>query len=70
MRFPDRRAPVVRELTVNQFMTEMLEAVPKVSPLDNPWVKPKVAKPKIRRLGIEFFKRVSQVAKRREEESR
>lgn len=43
---------------------ELVAMVPTISPLDNPWTKPKLAKPKIRRLGVDFFKKVALNAKR------
>lgn len=44
-------------------MVEMINRVPKVSPLDNILVKPEMEKPSIRSLGIDFFKEVLRLTK-------
>lgn len=44
-------------------IVEMIDSVPKVSPLDNILVKPEKAKPCIRSLGIDFFKDVVKLTK-------
>jgi len=43
-------------------ISKMIKEYPSIAPFDNPWVRPRVIRPSIRRLGIEFFKRVQRLA--------
>jgi hypothetical protein len=50
-------------------INKMIREYPSIAPYDNPWIKPRVQRPSIRRLGIEFFKRVQRLAISKEMEA-
>jgi hypothetical protein len=43
-------------------LVNKIQAAPSIAPYDNPWIRPSVKRPRIRRLGIEFFSRVQRTA--------
>lgn len=49
--------------TLSEILQIYLVNSPQVSPLDNMLARPKVLRPRIRRVNLEFFKRVSKFAK-------
>jgi len=50
-------------------INKMIKEYPSIAPYDNPWVRPRVIRPSIRRLGIDFFKRVQRLAIAKEMEA-
>lgn len=49
--------------TLSEILIAKLESAPLVSPLDNCLVRPRVLRPRIRRLNLDFFKRVQRYIK-------
>jgi len=50
-------------------LRKVIDSAPSIAPYDNPWIKARVKRPRISRLGIEFFKRVQREALSRKDTS-